>query len=108
MLVVDDEELAATTLLSIVGRRGWEGRWVSTVQEADGVAADWRPDAVVLDRNLTDGDGIELAKRIRALVPTSRIVMLSGDRPPTIGLDDIDVYLMKPASARAVADALEG
>ena len=108
VLVVDDAELAGTTLLRIVGRGGWEGRWVASAAEAEQAAKTWAPDAVLLDRNLPDGDGIELAGRLRRLLPEARLVLLSGDQVPEADLVGVDGYLLKPAAARAVLDALKG
>ena len=105
--MVDDAELAGTTLLRVVARGGWDGRWVATVAEAEDVASTWRPEAVIVDRNLPDGDGLELAARLRTALPDVTIIMLSGDPLESSSLDEVDGFLLKPASARAVLDALE-
>ena len=106
MLVVDDAELAGTTLLRILDRGGCEGRWVGTAADARDVAEEWRPDVVLVDRNLPDGDGLALAVTLRELVPDARLVMMSGDQLSDEDVAGLDGYLMKPASARAVLDAL--
>ena len=107
VLVVDDAELAGMTLLRIVKRGGWDGRWASSATEAEAVASEWRPAAVIVDRNLPDGDGLDLAARLRVLLPDATVVMLSGDPLEPSSLGAVDGFLLKPASARAVLEALE-
>ncbi|MHA7276891.1 response regulator transcription factor [Arthrobacter sp. Hz1] len=41
-----------------------------------------RPDVVVMDYHLPDGDGITAAEQILALAPNTRVIMLTGDPDP--------------------------
>jgi CheY-like chemotaxis protein len=80
VLVVDDDvrfrELAARTLRSwghaVVGEAG-------TLAEAVARSAELRPDAVLVDIGLPDGDGFDLARRLSALPWRPRIVLISSD-----------------------------
>ena len=84
VLVVDDDasfrELATRTLSSwgyaVVGEAG-------TVAEAVVRSAELRPDAVLVDIGLPDGDGFELAERLAALAWRPRIVLISSDSDAT-------------------------
>jgi DNA-binding NarL/FixJ family response regulator len=81
VLVVDDDArfrgLAARLLtaenLAVVGQAG-------TVAEANQLMAALRPDAVLVDVGLPDGDGIALARQLAALPWRPRIVLTSSDR----------------------------
>lgn len=49
--------------------------------EREGLAAvaQHRPDLLVLDLNLPDGDGIAVARRLAALRPAAHVIILSGE-----------------------------
>lgn len=69
-----------------------------------------RPDAVVLDVRMPDGDGITAADRIQAMAPTVRIVFLSTYDEPDLVRRAIDAgasaYLSKETSPQRLADVL--
>ncbi|HLI28031.1 MAG TPA: response regulator [Chloroflexota bacterium] len=75
-----------------------------------------RPDVVLLDLDLPDLDGIQVAARLRCEAPTVRIVMLTGYDMPWAWdqLDAIGVhgYVLKHASIEllvaAIRDAAAG
>jgi CheY-like chemotaxis protein len=80
VLVVDDDvrfrELAVRTLRSwghtVVGEAG-------TFAEAVARSAELRPEAVLVDIGLPDGDGFVLAQRLSALSWRPRVVLISSD-----------------------------
>jgi CheY-like chemotaxis protein len=84
VLVVDDDArfrgLAARTLTAhgmiVVGQ-------AATVAEAVELVAALRPDAVLVDVGLPDGDGLTLARHLAALPWRPRIVLTSSDRDAT-------------------------
>jgi CheY-like chemotaxis protein len=78
VLVADDESVIADTLTIILGQNGYEATAVYCGAEAVERAKTWRPDLLLADVVMPDMSGIETAIRIRALVPTCRILLLSG------------------------------
>ena len=84
VLVVDDDarfcELAARMLTAqdmiVVGQ-------AATIREALENVAAVRPDAVLVDVGLPDGDGVTLARRLAALPWHPRVVLTSSDRDAT-------------------------
>jgi DNA-binding NarL/FixJ family response regulator len=80
VLLVDDDpafrRLARRTLggtgLAVIGEAG-------TVAEASWAASELRPDAVLVDVGLPDGDGITLAHELTALPWCPRVVLTSVD-----------------------------
>ena len=84
VLVVDDDPgfrgLAARMLTAedmvVVGQ-------AATVREAGELVAALRPDAVLIDVGLPDGDGVTLARSLAALPWRPRIVLTSSDRDAT-------------------------
>jgi DNA-binding NarL/FixJ family response regulator len=84
VVVVDDdagfigiaERMLGAQDVIVVGR-------AATVREALEVVAALRPDAVLLDVGLPDGDGVTLARRLAALPWRPRILLTSSDRDAT-------------------------
>ena len=80
VLVVDDDpafrglarRMLTATGLGVVGEAG-------TVAAATAAALDLRPDAVLVDIGLPDGDGIALARELAGLPWRPRIVLTSTD-----------------------------
>jgi CheY-like chemotaxis protein len=65
ILVVDDHALGRKLLERLLERDGHEVEAVASLGAALAVAADRTPDLVVLDLNLPDGDGLQLAAVLR-------------------------------------------
>jgi two-component system KDP operon response regulator KdpE len=100
-LVVDDE-LAIRRLLRItLGARGYEVSEATTAEEARREAAQFRPDLILLDLGLPDGDGKELLRDLREWSKVPILVLTARDREAEkiealdSGADD---YVTKPFS----------
>jgi two-component system nitrate/nitrite response regulator NarL len=98
---------------------------VATSQSvADGVieAARHRPDVVVLDRRLPDGDGVAAMPRLRKAAPEARVLVLTGEASAAVAarvaeagadglmlksskLDDLATAVRRVADGEAVFDA---
>jgi DNA-binding NarL/FixJ family response regulator len=84
LLVCDDHEVIRTGLASlfagsdiqIVGEAG-------TGKDALRLAQKDKPDVVLLDIRMPDGDGLSTLEKLRAKVPESKVVMLSTYDNPT-------------------------
>ncbi len=99
LIVDDDAELQA--LISItLKQEGWLVYGALTAQTAARLMAQHRPQVVVLDIMLTDGNGLDLLSRWRFEYPETAIMMLSANGDPqdrVRGLDlGADDYLPKP------------
>ena len=102
ILLVDDNAEFLEILERRFARRGFA---VLTRADAAGAAAateDHHIDVAIIDRQLRDGDGIELLKVLKQLRPELAVIMLSGssDRPTArraveCGASD---FLSKPCS----------
>ena len=112
VLVVDDERDLADVLVRMLAYEGWDARASYDVAGATGAAAQFAPDAVVLDVTLPDGDGFDVLRRLRAMNPAVCVLFLTArdaveDRIAgiTAGGDD---YVTKPFSMEEVLARLRG
>jgi DNA-binding NarL/FixJ family response regulator len=80
ILVVEDQRLFAELLHALCTREFGHDvvATVGTVQEALAAMKRLRPELVLLDLSLPDGDGVDLAEQLFAEYPQSRIVALSS------------------------------
>ncbi len=118
ILIVDDHAvvriglktvLANASGFRVVGEAG-------TVAESISLAAQARPDVVLMDVRLPDGSGVEACRRIKAENPEIRVVMLTSyqDEEAIVGavMAGASGYLLKQADAerliQAIRDAAAG
>ena len=84
VLVVDDHEIIRQGLQSLFKDSGVRvcGE-AASAEEALRQVRKLKPDVVVLDVLLKDGDSFDVIKRVRATSPATRVVMLSAFDNPT-------------------------
>ena len=99
VLVVEDDTDIAGVLRRALDKEGYDVRVADDGEEALGAAADYEPDAVVLDLGLPRLDGVEVCRRLREdgdvpiLILTARDALESRVEGLDSGADD---YLVKP------------
>jgi len=99
VLVVEDDREIADVLRRSLGREGYEVRLAADGEDALVRAADFTPDAVVLDLGLPKLDGLEVARRLRGEgdVPILMLTARDSVDQRVEGLDSgADDYLVKP------------
>ncbi|MDV6331443.1 response regulator [Asticcacaulis sp. 201] len=112
VLVVDDNEASADTLHWAVELMGYDVRSCHDGQSALRVAADFRPDVVLLDIGMPHMDGLEVGKALRAMPGLSGIKIIAqtgwGDsrtRRQTAEAG-FDLHLVKPVNMDMLEDML--
>jgi two-component system CheB/CheR fusion protein len=106
ILVVDDEEDAASMLAEILGTRGHETKAVSSADAAIEAVRAFRPDVVLLDLGLPHTDGYEVARRLRQAHGNGLfLVALTGYQadPARLAEAGFDRHLLKPADLDKLA-----
>ena len=78
VLVADDERVIADTLAMILNQSGFEARAVYSGEKALELAPTFQPDMLISDVIMADLNGIDAAIRIRALLPSIKILLFSG------------------------------
>jgi two-component system, OmpR family, torCAD operon response regulator TorR len=103
ILVVDDDERIRRLLTRYLGREGYLVREAGSVEEMRHCLAEALPSLVILDLMLPDGNGLTLAREIRARSDVP-IIMLTGKSDTVdkvVGLEiGADDYVTKPFDQR--------
>lgn len=111
VLMVDDDSFQLELCASFLEALGCRVQRSRSGQEALVEAGIRQFEVVLMDYELPDMDGHELANRIRSLQMTGqqrpRLIMLSG-HPPSAerGLDFVDAWLVKPVSLERLRNVL--
>jgi DNA-binding NarL/FixJ family response regulator len=112
-MLVDDHELIRQGVrghlerrpqLSVVAEAG-------TVRQALIRAAKERPDVVVMDIQMPDGNGIEACRAIKAEMPDTKLIMLTGFANDDAVMSSImagaSAFLLKTTPGEEIANAIE-
>ena len=109
--LVDDDQVFRETLARSLRRRGHE------TLAADGPMAlelcrDFQPDAILLDLKMPGDNGLILASKLKAVLPETKIIMLTGYGSIATAMEAVKTgvagYLTKPADTDQIEAALEG
>ncbi|WP_176594155.1 response regulator transcription factor [Sphingobium sp. EM0848] len=110
ILLVEDDDALAAALIDHFSLRGFALERAGSLEDAALMLATSRYAALILDRGLPDGDGIELLQSLRAQRDTLSVIVLTarGEIASRIaGLDaGADDYLAKPFSPDELAARL--
>jgi len=90
ILMVDDEVRIRVGIARVLTRRGFAMDQAATVHETKELLGARQYDAVLLDWQLPDGNGLELCGAIRDAQPGIHIIMLTGRDDPVDRLRAFD------------------
>lgn len=79
VLVVDDSPAVSTTLMWVLRESGYNCIAVGSRTEALRICAGMAPDLALIELDLPDGSGLDLARDLRRCVPGCRMLLMSGD-----------------------------
>lgn len=77
ILIIDDEEDLCWLLSNSLGKKGYEVLTANTKHEGINYLKE-RPDLILLDLKLPDGDGIDMLDDIKAICPQCMVVIISA------------------------------
>lgn len=99
VLIVDDEPPVRRFLRASLGSHGYRCIEANTLEEATRMATSHRPDLILLDLGLPDGDGIAFTRSVRewSTVPILVVSARGREEDKVTALDaGADDYLTKP------------
>jgi CheY-like chemotaxis protein len=93
----------------VLSGAGHQVRWAGTGAEALTAARDDVPDVVLLDIQLPDADGLEIAGALRRdpATETVRLIGMSATAPATEDRQRFDGFLLKPVPFPALLEAVD-
>jgi CheY-like chemotaxis protein len=116
ILIVDDDADVAWSLAAVIKHDlGCEVRTAEGGAEAVDQASDMRPDVILMDISMPHIDGIEVARLLRTLFPSTsvpRLIALTGLNAPEhrrrILENGFDACLSKPVDLDVLLSLLRG
>lgn len=109
ILIVDDDDTFRERMGRAFAERGWEVRLARDVPSALALAREESPQYALVDLKMPGPSGLELVRGLKALDPTTRVVVLTGYGSIATALDAVRLgathYLAKPADADDVIAA---
>ncbi|MBK7595315.1 MAG: response regulator [Gemmatimonadetes bacterium] len=112
LLVVDDEPVLRRAVARAGERLGFACSTAATVAEAMQLVGGLMPATIISDRHLADEDGLELLSAIRRELPSSRLILMTGEVPGAASLERLRelraTLLMKPFQLAEIGIALGG
>jgi DNA-binding response OmpR family regulator len=81
LLIVEDSELTAGALRLLFQERGFDVSVAPDITTAVTVATEWKPDVMLLDLTLADGDGLDVLRKLRSAnaLPGSTVALTGHD-----------------------------
>src|ERR1700677_1589039 len=81
--IVDDERNIQATLAAILERRGYTSASAFTGKQGLQMIAEHKPDVLLLDLGLPDGEGLDLLRTIRLQYPALPVIVVTATTRPT-------------------------
>ena len=111
VLLVEDDRSTCKALCSILSKKGWDVILATTLSDGR-LQLEMRPDCLVLDLMLPDGDGASLLREVRQLGLPIRVVVCSGTSDKA-RLEEVanlqpEALLFKPIRAARLLECLDG
>ena len=104
ILVAEDEVLLRLMVADALRREGFQVFEASDAGEAIAILEAVRVDVVVTDLHMrATGDGMEVAKCVRARRPGVPVILASAHPPPIDGTHAFDAFFVKPFPPEDIA-----
>lgn len=111
LIVEDNTTVAGYVAILLGGLHGLNVARADSLAAARAVFRSFRPDRLVVDLNLPDGDGTEFLREAKAVRPQIRSVVTTGrgddDAREAAARAGADAYLVKPVECGAIVEALD-
>ena len=109
LLLVDDDAVYRERLAKAIAARGYEVFTAASAKEGVALAEEESPEFAVLDMRMPGESGLELLRRLIAIDPTTRVLMLTGYGSIATAMEAVRFgavhYLTKPVDVDDILDA---
>jgi DNA-binding NtrC family response regulator len=110
ILIIDDDPLVVEALEMLLADQGWDVRSALTARDGYVQFSSFSPEAVLLDVQLPDGDGIDVLQQLKDHSPEVPVIIMSGagavDRVVAAMQAGAETFLQKPFLADTLNLAL--
>ena len=111
LLLVDDDGVYRERLAKAMMARGYEVRTAADAEAAVALAEAESPELAVLDLRMPGESGLDLLRRLKAIDPTTKILMLTGYGSIATALEAVRLgavhYLTKPVDVDEILAAFD-
>jgi diguanylate cyclase (GGDEF)-like protein len=107
--VVDDDVSTRASLLAVLAGAGIAAIGAASAEQALAFHAEQAPGLAVIDYNLPDADGLELAQALKEREPTLPVLLLTGHaslESAIAAVGQVDGYLLKPMATETFIEAV--
>ncbi|GAA6183042.1 response regulator [Aliiglaciecola sp. NS0011-25] len=112
LLLVEDEQSFADILLRRLTHQGYQCLHADTVEKGLELAQQSLPTHLILDLKVGSQNSLSILPQLRQLLPTSRIILLTGYASIATAVEAIkagaDDYLSKPVDSKTLLAMLAG
>lgn len=112
VLIIDDNEDAASILEMVVSAYGHQAEVANSGRDGLQIAAEFRPDIVFLDIGMPEMDGYEVAVALRKLPALQHVYIAAvtgwndASTQAQVISAGFDLHLTKPAAVESILDVL--
>ncbi len=112
VLIVDDEQLLARTLSTVLREAGYRTVVAGSAEDAERhVFGDAPLDLIVVDNRLPRESGIQMIQRLRDQSLQSKVILMTAYETPEVKAEarrlKVDRYLKKPFDLTAMVDEVK-
>jgi two-component system response regulator RegA len=111
ILVVEDDDVFRSVLVAAFRERGYEAEGVGNAAAAVQAAERESPEMAVVDMRLPDQSGLDVVRQLKAIDPSTAIVVLTGYGSIATALESVRLgaihYLTKPTDADRILAAFQ-
>ncbi len=111
ILIIDDDELVATSLKKVLSKQNYIVRTCLNADEAKDVTAEFQPDVILLDIYLTTHNGIDILKILKKSFREIPVIMITGYADVKMAVTSIKSgafdFLLKPIDIEQLSIVLD-
>ncbi|MFW2177815.1 MULTISPECIES: response regulator transcription factor [unclassified Moraxella] len=110
LLLIDDDVVFCQLLAKSLGKKGFECQVAHEPMTALSICQTFAPQVILLDLNLGDTNGMQLIEPLLGIVPTAKIVILTGYASIATAVSAVKLgayhYLPKPCRVEEILQLL--